>query len=117
MDYVGFCAATIIASLILFKGFDTAGAQDTVSLLCRSITTFPPRPHSRTRSRWCRIGPRRWRCCRRVRAVYTRAHSCHARGIHLDLARTRPCPLFSSSAPPSPPFSAPCTPSRRRTRI
>ncbi|KAJ7734072.1 magnesium transporter NIPA-domain-containing protein [Mycena metata] len=40
MYYVGFCTATIVASLILFKGFNTAGAQDTVSLLCGFIVTF-----------------------------------------------------------------------------
>jgi hypothetical protein len=40
MYYVGFCTATIVASLILFKGFNTANASNTVSLLCGFIVTF-----------------------------------------------------------------------------
>ncbi|KAJ7168036.1 magnesium transporter NIPA-domain-containing protein [Mycena filopes] len=40
MYYVGFCTATITASLILFKGFNTTSAKDTVSLLCGFIVTF-----------------------------------------------------------------------------
>ncbi|KAJ7760042.1 hypothetical protein B0H16DRAFT_1720268 [Mycena metata] len=40
MYYVGFCAATIVAPLILFKGFNTAGAQDTISLLRGFIVTL-----------------------------------------------------------------------------
>jgi hypothetical protein len=38
--YVGFCTATIVASLILFKGFNTENATNTVSLLCGFIVTF-----------------------------------------------------------------------------
>jgi hypothetical protein len=38
--YVGFCTATIVASLILFKGFNTTDASNTVSLLCGFIVTF-----------------------------------------------------------------------------
>ncbi|KAJ7910868.1 magnesium transporter NIPA-domain-containing protein [Mycena leptocephala] len=38
--YVGFCTATIVASLILFKGFNTTSASNTVSLLCGFIVTF-----------------------------------------------------------------------------
>ncbi|KAJ6528412.1 magnesium transporter NIPA-domain-containing protein [Mycena capillaripes] len=40
MYYVGFCTATIVASLILFKGFNTTDASNTVSLLCGFIVTF-----------------------------------------------------------------------------
>jgi hypothetical protein len=40
MYYVGFCTATIVASLILFKGFNTTSATNTVSLLCGFIVTF-----------------------------------------------------------------------------
>ncbi|KAJ7661036.1 magnesium transporter NIPA-domain-containing protein [Mycena rosella] len=40
MYYVGFCTATIVASLILFKGFNTENASNTVSLLCGFIVTF-----------------------------------------------------------------------------
>ncbi|KAJ7441527.1 DUF803-domain-containing protein [Mycena galericulata] len=40
MYYVGFCTATIVASLILFKGFNTTNATNTVSLLCGFIVTF-----------------------------------------------------------------------------
>ncbi|KAJ6529624.1 magnesium transporter NIPA-domain-containing protein [Mycena capillaripes] len=40
MYYVGFCSATIVASLILFKGFNTTSASNTVSLLCGFIVTF-----------------------------------------------------------------------------
>ncbi|KAJ6452655.1 DUF803-domain-containing protein [Mycena sanguinolenta] len=38
--YVGFCSATIVASLILFKGFNTSSASNTVSLLCGFVVTF-----------------------------------------------------------------------------
>ncbi|KAH7105741.1 DUF803-domain-containing protein [Auriculariales sp. MPI-PUGE-AT-0066] len=38
--YVGFSSATIIASLILFQGFDTADATNTVSLITGFFTTF-----------------------------------------------------------------------------
>ncbi|KAJ7473653.1 DUF803-domain-containing protein [Mycena galericulata] len=38
--YVGFCTATIVASLILFKGFNTTDAYNTVSLLCGFVVTF-----------------------------------------------------------------------------
>ncbi|KAF7337341.1 hypothetical protein MSAN_02259700 [Mycena sanguinolenta] len=38
--YVGFCSATIVASLILFKGFNTSSATNTVSLLCGFVVTF-----------------------------------------------------------------------------
>ncbi|KAJ7746459.1 magnesium transporter NIPA-domain-containing protein [Mycena maculata] len=38
--YVGFCSATIIASLILFQGFNTTDATNTVSLVCGFIVTF-----------------------------------------------------------------------------
>ncbi|KAJ6532123.1 DUF803-domain-containing protein [Mycena vulgaris] len=38
--YVGFCTATIVASLILFKGFNTTSPSSTVSLLCGFIVTF-----------------------------------------------------------------------------
>jgi len=38
--YVGFCTATIVASLILFKGFNTTSASNTVSLLSGFIVTF-----------------------------------------------------------------------------
>ncbi|KAJ7658078.1 magnesium transporter NIPA-domain-containing protein [Mycena rosella] len=38
--YVGFCTATIVASLILFKGFNTTSASSTVSLLSGFIITF-----------------------------------------------------------------------------
>nr|GAT54510.1 predicted protein [Mycena chlorophos] len=38
--YVGFCTATIISSLILFKGFNTTSPGNTVSLLCGFIVTF-----------------------------------------------------------------------------
>nr|GAT48870.1 predicted protein [Mycena chlorophos] len=40
MYYVGFCSFTIVASLILFEGFNTTGASDSVSLLCGFIVTF-----------------------------------------------------------------------------
>ncbi|KAJ7819839.1 magnesium transporter NIPA-domain-containing protein [Mycena olivaceomarginata] len=40
MYYVGFCSATIVASLILFEGFNTTDATNTVSLLCGFIVTF-----------------------------------------------------------------------------
>jgi len=40
MYYVGFCTATIVASLILFQGFNTTDATNTVSLLCGFIVTF-----------------------------------------------------------------------------
>ncbi|KAJ7082117.1 magnesium transporter NIPA-domain-containing protein [Mycena epipterygia] len=40
MYYVGFCTATIVASLILFKGFNTMNATNTVSFLCGFIVTF-----------------------------------------------------------------------------
>ncbi|KAJ7512403.1 magnesium transporter NIPA-domain-containing protein [Mycena galericulata] len=38
--YVGFCSATIVASLILFQGFNTTDATNTVSLICGFIVTF-----------------------------------------------------------------------------
>ncbi|KAJ6603569.1 magnesium transporter NIPA-domain-containing protein [Mycena vulgaris] len=38
--YVGFCTATIVASLILFKGFNTTSAFNTVSLLSGFVVTF-----------------------------------------------------------------------------
>ncbi|KAJ7074981.1 magnesium transporter NIPA-domain-containing protein [Mycena belliarum] len=38
--YVGFCSATIVASLILFQGFNTTDATNTFSLLCGFIVTF-----------------------------------------------------------------------------
>ncbi|CAK5278687.1 unnamed protein product, partial [Mycena citricolor] len=38
--YVGFCSATIVASLILFKGFNTTDSSTTTSLLCGFIITF-----------------------------------------------------------------------------
>jgi hypothetical protein len=38
--YVGFCTATIVASLILFQGFNTTSASNTVSLLSGFIVTF-----------------------------------------------------------------------------
>ncbi|KAJ7290501.1 DUF803-domain-containing protein [Mycena rebaudengoi] len=38
--YVCFCTATIVTSLILFKGFNTASTSNTVSLLCGFIVTF-----------------------------------------------------------------------------
>ncbi|KAF7316459.1 hypothetical protein MIND_00164900 [Mycena indigotica] len=38
--YVGFCTATIVASLILFKGFNTTSPANTISLLCGFIITF-----------------------------------------------------------------------------
>jgi len=40
MYYVGFCSATIVASLILFEGFNTTDATNTLSLLCGFIVTF-----------------------------------------------------------------------------
>ncbi|KAJ7931307.1 magnesium transporter NIPA-domain-containing protein [Mycena leptocephala] len=40
MYYVGFCSATILASLILFEGFNTTDATNTFSLLCGFIVTF-----------------------------------------------------------------------------
>lgn len=40
MHYVGFSSATIVASLILFQGFDTTDATNTVSLLTGFIVTF-----------------------------------------------------------------------------
>ncbi|KAK2465575.1 hypothetical protein APHAL10511_002467 [Amanita phalloides] len=40
MYYVGFSSATAIASLILFKGFNTTNAADAVSLLCGFAVTF-----------------------------------------------------------------------------
>ncbi|KAJ7044433.1 DUF803-domain-containing protein [Mycena alexandri] len=38
--YVGFCTATIVASFILFKGFNTPSASNTISLLSGFIVTF-----------------------------------------------------------------------------
>ncbi|KAF7344079.1 hypothetical protein MVEN_01697500 [Mycena venus] len=38
--YVGFCTATIVASLILFKGLNTTSVTDTLSLLTGFIVTF-----------------------------------------------------------------------------
>ncbi|KAF9057188.1 magnesium transporter NIPA-domain-containing protein [Panaeolus papilionaceus] len=40
MYYVGFSSATIVASLILFQGFNTADASNTFSLLAGFIVTF-----------------------------------------------------------------------------
>ncbi|KAG6820931.1 hypothetical protein H0H93_009706 [Arthromyces matolae] len=40
MYFVGFTSATITASLILFQGFNTTGATNTVSLLCGFTVTF-----------------------------------------------------------------------------
>ncbi|ESK92580.1 duf803 domain membrane protein [Moniliophthora roreri MCA 2997] len=40
MYYVGFSSATIVASLILFQGFNTSDTTNTVSLLCGFIVTF-----------------------------------------------------------------------------
>lgn len=40
MLYVGFSSATIVASLILFQGFNTHDATNTFSLLCGFIVTF-----------------------------------------------------------------------------
>lgn len=40
MYYVGFSTATVVASLILFQGFNTTDASDTLSLLCGFIVTF-----------------------------------------------------------------------------
>ncbi|KAJ7154615.1 magnesium transporter NIPA-domain-containing protein [Mycena filopes] len=40
MYYVGFCSATIVASLILFEGFNTTDATNTVSLISGFIVTF-----------------------------------------------------------------------------
>lgn len=40
MYYVGFSTATIVASLILFKGFNTTDATETLSLLSGFIVTF-----------------------------------------------------------------------------
>ncbi|KAG6811284.1 hypothetical protein H0H92_008197 [Tricholoma furcatifolium] len=40
MYFVGFTSATITASLILFQGFNTSGATNTVSLLCGFAVTF-----------------------------------------------------------------------------
>ncbi|KAJ3729905.1 magnesium transporter NIPA-domain-containing protein [Lentinula raphanica] len=40
MYYVGFSTATIVASLILFQGFNTTDTTNTVSLLCGFIVTF-----------------------------------------------------------------------------
>ncbi|KAJ7458584.1 DUF803-domain-containing protein [Mycena latifolia] len=40
MYYVGFCTATIVASMILFKGLNTDNATNTVSLLAGFIVTF-----------------------------------------------------------------------------
>ncbi|KAG6909926.1 hypothetical protein DXG01_014448 [Tephrocybe rancida] len=40
MYFVGFSSATITASLILFQGFNTSGATNTVSLLCGFAVTF-----------------------------------------------------------------------------
>jgi len=38
--YVGFSSATIVASLILFQGFDTTDASNTISLITGFLTTF-----------------------------------------------------------------------------
>jgi len=38
--YVGFCTATVVASLILFKGLNTTSVTDTLSLLTGFIVTF-----------------------------------------------------------------------------
>jgi len=40
MYYVGFSSATIVASLILFQGFNTTDGTNTLSLLCGFIVTF-----------------------------------------------------------------------------
>jgi hypothetical protein len=40
MYYVGFTTATIVASLILFQGFNTTGGTNTVSLLAGFVVTF-----------------------------------------------------------------------------
>lgn len=40
MYYVGFSSATIVASLILFQGFNTHDATNTVSLLTGFVVTF-----------------------------------------------------------------------------
>jgi hypothetical protein len=40
MYYVGFSSATIVASLILFQGFNTTGGTNTLSLLMGFIVTF-----------------------------------------------------------------------------
>ncbi|KAG6857047.1 hypothetical protein H0H87_010401 [Tephrocybe sp. NHM501043] len=40
MYFVGFSSATITASLILFQGFNTSNATNTVSLLCGFAVTF-----------------------------------------------------------------------------
>ena len=40
MYYVGFSSATIVASLILFQGFNTTDGSNTLSLLCGFIVTF-----------------------------------------------------------------------------
>ncbi|KAK7439793.1 hypothetical protein VKT23_017368 [Stygiomarasmius scandens] len=40
MYYVGFSTSTIVASLILFQGFNTTDTTNTVSLLCGFIVTF-----------------------------------------------------------------------------
>lgn len=40
MYYVGFSTATIVASLILFQGFNTHDATNTVSLLAGFVVTF-----------------------------------------------------------------------------
>lgn len=40
MYYVGFSSATILASLILFQGFNTDNPTNTISLLAGFITTF-----------------------------------------------------------------------------
>ncbi|KAG9311828.1 magnesium transporter NIPA-domain-containing protein [Chiua virens] len=40
MYYVGFSTATIVASLILFQGFNTSGGTNTVTLLAGFIVTF-----------------------------------------------------------------------------
>lgn len=40
MYYVGFSSATIVASLILFQGFNTTDSTNTISLLAGFIVTF-----------------------------------------------------------------------------
>jgi hypothetical protein len=40
MYYVGFSSATIVASLILFQGFNTTDGTNTLSLLCGFVVTF-----------------------------------------------------------------------------
>jgi hypothetical protein len=40
MYFVGFSTATVIASLILFQGFNTTDATNTLSLLCGFVVTF-----------------------------------------------------------------------------